>query len=217
MVVLSGFLPPPSPAASAAAIRQYYVGNLTGIRIGMVVGAIGTVGFLSFGAVIVEQMRRAEAPSAFISRLSMGLLVIVVALAEMFFLVWVTAAFRPADISPDVTRMLNDFGWVLFLVALPPFDAFVIALSVVILADRRRDPVFPRWFGYLNIWVAVLQWPVMLMVFFKTGPFDYRGAVTLYLPMAALGVWLVATTWALLKAIADQGDVEDPGSERELP
>lgn len=203
MVVLAGFLPPPSPAASGKVIQDFYVDNLAGIRAGMVIGEIGMLGFLTFSTAIVTQMRRIESEigSTIVCRTSMGAVAGIFVLAEMIWLVWAAASYRPGEIDPDITRMLNDFGWILFLLALPPFELLMISLGALVFLDPREEPIFPRWYGYLNFWAAALSWPVMFMLFWKTGPLSYRGAISLYLPMITLGIWMTATTIVLLRAV----------------
>lgn len=202
-MVIAGFLPPPSPAASAAAITRLYTDGAVSIRFGMTLAFIGTVCLLSFGTAIVEQLRRAEGKDPIVSRFAFGALVTTFALGELIWLIWATAAFRPAA-NADTTRMLNDLGWMLFLYAVPPVAAFQLAMGWVTLADRRNRPVFPRWFGYLTIWCALLEGPGMAMVFFTRGPLNWRGAISLYEVLVAFGVWLAATTTVLLRAIAQQ-------------
>ena len=44
-----------------------------------------------------------------------------------------------------------------------------------------------------------------LIVFFKSGPLDWRGIISLYLLLVAFTVWVVMMVWALLaRAIPDQ-------------
>lgn len=203
-MLLARFLPPPSPAGSAAKIARLYTDHATAIRIGMTLAFIGTVCLLSFGTLIVEQLRRAEYPDSLVSRFAFGALVATFALGELIWLIWALAAFRPAGIDANTTRMLNDLGWFLFLYAVPPVDVFILAIGWVTLRDPREHPLFPRWFGYLNIWCAFLLIPGMAMLFFKTGPLDWRGLITLYIVLLAFGVWLLGTIRALLLAIAAQ-------------
>jgi hypothetical protein len=63
--------------------------------------------------------------------------------------------------------------------------------------------------------------PGGLIVFFKSGPLDWRGFISLYLLLAAFTVWVVTLVWALLtRAIRDQereaaqlAGVSDPSAE----
>jgi hypothetical protein len=74
---------------------------------------------------------------------------------------WQTAAFRPGR-DPVVTQSWRDAGWLCFvatvLIGIVPFGA----VGAAILTDKRASPLFPRWLGYLSIWVCVLLVPPSL-------------------------------------------------------
>jgi len=65
----------------------------------------------------------------------------------------------------------------------------------------RDTPAFPRWAGYLNLWVAVLIVPGMAMVYSKTGPFAWDGVIALYIPFGTFLVWILVMSPLLFRAI----------------
>jgi hypothetical protein len=78
---------------------------------------------------------------------------------------------------------------------------------------RRRDPtrphatpLFARWVGYFNLWVALLITPAMLIPFFKSAPFAYNGFLALYTPFGAFFLWMLVMTPSVLRAIGTQRD-----------
>jgi hypothetical protein len=130
--------------------------------------------------------------------------------------IWVAAAFRPAGIEPNITRALNDLGWIAFLLDVPPFTVWLGAIGIAILRDRRPEPVFPRWLGYANLWVAGLVCPALLIPFFKTGPFAYNGLIALYVPFGCFFAWMVITTPYLIAAIKSEAR-EAAGAQPPMP
>jgi len=51
--------------------------------------------------------------------------------------------------------MLNDLSWLTFVMVFP---GYVLQLSCVALEsfmDHRARPLWPRWVGYLNLWIAL--------------------------------------------------------------
>jgi membrane protein implicated in regulation of membrane protease activity len=165
--------------------------------------------------VITVQMKRIEgrhSPLAYI-QLALGALLAIEFVIPVMVLQ--AAAFRPG-LPAGTIRTLDDLGWLLFVGA--PSTAIVeaIVLGVAILQDRRREPVFPRWSGYLSIWCALLFAPGGIIVFFKHGPFGWNGLLTWWLGLTAFGIWLVAVTVLLLRAVRQQDREErehglDPG------
>ena len=82
-------------------------------------------------------------------------------------------------------------------------DAKII-VGVATLSDQRERPIFPRWFGFFNLWVAVLFLPVSLLTFFKTGPFAWSGVFGWYLGLIAFGTWYFVAFYVLQQAIRER-------------
>ncbi|MHB8695060.1 MAG: hypothetical protein ACYDHH_27815 [Solirubrobacteraceae bacterium] len=200
MVVVSGFIPAQSPSESGPTIAHWYTANVTGIRLGMVISMIAFTLFIPFGIAITLQTRRTETRPV-MTYIQIACVAIAALEGVMATFIWVAAAFRPDAIQPNITRALNDLGWFGFLLDVPPFSVWLGAIGIAILRDRRPAPVFPRWLGYLNLWVALLICPALLIPFFKTGPFAYNGLLALYVPFGSFFAWMVITTPCLILAI----------------
>jgi hypothetical protein len=148
------------------------------------------------------QMMRIEgrfAPLA-LAQLALGACACIEFIMPVYF--WLTASYR--NRSPEIQLMLSDMGWL-------PFDGFVwtiifqnILIGIAVLIDQRATPIFPRWYGYLSVWVALLYVPSGTNVFFKSGPIAWNGAISWWLLLAAIFGWLMATTYLLLVAIKRQ-------------
>jgi hypothetical protein len=205
MVFISGFIPATSPAASGQEIADFYTGNLAGIRVGMVISMIAFSLFVPFGIAIALQTRRIEQVPV-MSWIQIASVAIAALEGVMAVVIWLAAAFRPDVVDPDLTRALHDLGWICFLVDVPPFSIWIGAVGVAILRDRNAAPLFARWVGYFNLWVAVLILPALLIPFFKTGPFAYNGVLALYLPFGVFFLWMVVMTPALLRALGTPTD-----------
>ena len=112
---------------------------------------------------------------------------------------WTVAAFRP-ERDPAITQLVSDMAW-LWWVGGASILLMMIPVAVTALLDRSPEPVFPRWAGYLNLWIALLIIPDQLLFFFKTGPFAWNGLIGIYIPLAVFGSWFVTTFWLLRKAV----------------
>lgn len=200
LIPLSHFVPPPAPTASAVQIQSFYLENLTGVRIGMVLGIIGMALLLPWSVSVVVQTRRTESVPA-LSYLQLVCISVSWTTGLLATLVWAVASYRPDDVSAEITRTLNDLGWFLFLFPWPPFAVWFAAVGVAILNDRQAAPVFPRWAGYLSFWAAALIAPGALLVFFKTGAFAFNGFIVFYVAFAAFFAWLLAMTVLVIRAV----------------
>jgi hypothetical protein len=198
--VIAGFVPPPSPHWDAQRIAAFFADDTDRIRLGLLINTTASALIVPWVVAITTQLRRIEGrrtPLADVQLILGGLLAIEFIIP---LIVWQAAAFRPLD-SPVVTQRLNDLGWLLFIGVVCTAVLQAVAIGVAILQDARERPVFPRWAGYFNIWIGLLFTPGGLCVFFKHGPFAWNGLFSLYLPLAAFTVWMVAMTALVLAAV----------------
>jgi hypothetical protein len=112
-------------------------------------------------------------------------------MAEFF---WLIAAFRPGEISPEITMTLNDMGWLMFLLPWPPYSVWCVALALAILRDRSEFPILPRWSAGICFLTAFLFMPAFGTIFFKSGGFAYNGLLGMFLPLVMFLVWLEGIT-----------------------
>ena len=193
--LLMGFIPPPSPAMSAEAIKAIYVERKLGIRVGSLIECIGFTFYLTWSMSIVIFMRRMERGIPVLSWTSIanngG--------GYVFFLLmpitWGALAFRPETLAPEIIQIANDYIWFVFILSWPPFALFMVFVATAVLRDPSPQPVFPRWVGFFNLWTAVLIIPAGLVEFFTSGPFAYDG------PISFWWVWLEFFGWILVMSI----------------
>jgi hypothetical protein len=133
--------------------------------------------------------------------LAAGAVGMVAATFPLFF--WIAAAYRP-DRSPEVTQALNDIGWVPFIINWPPAVCQAGAVAVAVLADRRPDPVYPRWMGYFLIWTCIAFTGSSLLPFFKSGPFAWNGLFSFWLAATFFGTFFLVLTWGTIRAVNRQ-------------
>lgn len=200
MVIVGGYIPATAPAASGDDIARWYVEHLTGARVGMVISMIAFTLFVPFGIAIAMQTRRIER-LPILSWIQIASVAIATVEGVIATDIWLTAAFRPESVAPDLTRAIHDLGWMVFLVDVPPFSVWMVAIGVAILRDPQSQPLFARWVGYFNLWVALLILPALLIPFFKTGPFAYSGILALYLPFGAFFTWMVVMSLTMFRAL----------------
>jgi hypothetical protein len=199
-ILIAGFIPPPSPDDNAAEISAFFADNTGRIRTGTLLMMLGGAVMIPFFAVLTMQMRRIHDRFdglALAQLLAGGIAVWVFTLPPIVFAV---AAFRPGQ-DENVTQMLNDLGWFLFVWNLGTVTCQAIVIAVAILSDRNPDPVFPRWVAYLNIWVAIGFLPGALLTYFKTGIVAWDGLFAFWLAAVMFFTWILVLFWATLRAV----------------
>lgn len=192
-------VPPPRPAWSAERIAAVYRDHQTSILIGCLIFITATVLMLTWASVLIAQCRRVEGPFPFLTYAQMMFAACCFMVAMLIGMTWALAAFRPDDVSPEITRTVNDLAWFLFLYTWPPFSAWFVVIAITVFSDKSENPLYPRWIAYFNLWCALLTVPAGLMAFFKSGPFAYDGLIAMYIPFAIFFVWMIGMTVQMLK------------------
>jgi hypothetical protein len=200
-MLMAGALPPPAAHDTARQIADRWADHNRLKQAGALLMMFSGTLLGPFVAVISVHIKRIEgraSPLAY-TQLGLGMLQILIFVGPPA--VMEVAAFRPHR-DPSLILFANDLAWLPFVGFF--FFFFVQCLSIAAATFNDVDGlVFPRWFGYLNIWVAVSFLPAGLIYFFKTGPFAYQGFLTYWLPFAFLGAWFVTLVIILRTAIND--------------
>ncbi len=200
---LAGFIPPPGPSLTQDEVVAMYQQNTTGIRIGMLFMMISGMFIAPLVAVISLHLRRIEGVSPLMTytQLSAG------SVGILFFIIpavlFLVTAFRP-DRPPELTYLMNDFSWIMTVIVWPPAFMQNIAIGVAVIGDKSPKPIFPRWLGFFNFWIALLFVPGSLLPFFKTGPFAWNGVFAFWIPGSVFCLWFIVMLVLLLKAIKQQ-------------
>lgn len=201
LIPLAKFIPPPHPTDSAQEIKAFYLGNVNGIRAGMVFVMIGVGLIATWGVSLTVWTRRSEAGFPILSYIQLTCIAVGTMVGVLIALTWGLAAYRPDDTSADITRALNDAGWFFFLFDWPPFILWFVAFALGIFWDKSENPPFPRWAAYLTLWVACLTVPAGVMIFFKSGAFAFNGLIAMYVPLTVFFIWIIVMTALALRAI----------------
>lgn len=196
--VIAGFLPPPGENWSAQHIAHYYAHNRTAIRAGLIIAMFFSALLLPFYTAISAEMRKIEGPGALLAPIQLGGAVVLVAFFQIICLLWLEASFRP-EISAQVIRSQNDYGWLVWTMLIPTYSLQYICMAIAGFMDFRRDVLWPRWAAWTNLWVAFLGAGGVLAIFFKTGPFSWTGIMGIWIPVIAFGAGMTMTMVLMLQ------------------
>lgn len=189
---LMRIVPGHDPSADAAAIAGLYHEHHVGITLGCILLLFSCFFLSLYGAVLVKLMEKAEQGFGVLSLstlIAVAMGVVITMLAAVF---WGTAAFRP-ERAPELIQTLNDLAWLSFFSTAPPIFMMFASVALVALLGDKALPIFPRWYGYLNLWVLVAIIPGVLALLLKTGPFAWDGLIV---------YWMGAVTFVTTLAIS---------------
>ncbi|MFJ9244902.1 hypothetical protein [Streptomyces sp. NPDC101776] len=125
-----------------------------------------------------------------------------------------TAACRPHR-DPALMQLLSDQFWLTYVGVAVIFVVNVAVIGLSALLDRRPEPVFPRWFAWLNFVLAIAFFPGVFVYVATDGPFAWDGVFTVVVPSVVFVVWKIAMIVLLLRAV--RSEEREALGERELP
>lgn len=197
---LCDFWPPTYPVWSAERIKEFFLDNTNGKRLGIAICLATWSLMVPWGTALASFTARAERGFRILSIIQVAGAASTMAIGELMLLLWGVNAFRPEELSADTMRMLNDLAWFIFVMYWSPGSLWCLAVGAAVLLDRSQNRTFPRWVGYLNIWSAICFVPACLGLFFKAGPFAYDGMVTVWLPAGIFFFWYLVMTILMVRA-----------------
>ena len=181
---------------------RFFVEHKYRIRVGMVICVLGLGTALPFMAVLCLRIRRVEGRWGTLAITELLGAACVYPIFAIPMVIWAAAAFRPEARPAEVTQALSDFGWLLLVSPAGPAVIQFGILAVASFVDRTEPRTFPRWFGWLNVWVTLGSVPAVAVLAFNDGPLSWNGVIAFWIPLIVFGVWLIATAVVILKSIS---------------
>jgi hypothetical protein len=200
-MLVGKLIPPLSPTASAQSIADFLIANKMRVRIGLAFSLLAACLALPWLATICLRVRRVEGKWGVLSVTQIFSGVIFVPGFIFPMMVLAAAAFRPEERDPQITQALNDVFWLMFVGIVGTLIVQALVLTTASFIDRTEPVTFPRWFGYLNAWYAILAVPGGAVMIFNDGPLAWNGVFAFWVPLVAFSVWMVAVTVVLLQSV----------------
>lgn len=200
-MVCAEYLPPPSAAESPVELVARLKANLGGFRLGMVITMAGFSLMVPWAVGLAARLRTAEGGFPVLVYTQIGSVAIGSLIGQGACWIFEATAYRLDDTDPYIIRALHDLGFFTFLAPWPSFTVWCFALAIAIFRDKRVQPDFPRWAGYLCAWTGLLFMPACLIFWFKTGPFSWNGVIAFYVPVFIFFIWCVGLTVPAMRAV----------------
>jgi hypothetical protein len=201
--IVGKLTPPISPTATADQVAGFLAQNRSGILWAVVIMGVFAPLFYPFAVVTSLQMRRIEGGWGLLSMVQLTTAVVAPTGWLYPMAVFATAAYRPGR-DPQLILLLSDQFWLTYVGIAAIFVVNVAVIGVSALVDRRPKPVFPRWFGWLNIVAAVALLPGVFVYVSSDGPFAWNGLFAMIIPSVAFLVWKVSMLIVLFRAVKSE-------------
>jgi hypothetical protein len=201
-LLITGWLPPLPANMSAGEVKAMFEADLWEIRIGMTITGFAGMFYTLAGSAISTQLERMGPDHAALARVQFvmasgtGLIISFVGFLGM------ALAYRPT-IEPTTLQFGLDLWWLLFVGWYVPALWQYITIAWAIFNDRGKAMIYPRWVGYLNIWVSISLTPGLYMGFFHEAPFAWHGIFGFWLVAVGFFAWSFIMWRFTLRAIAN--------------
>jgi len=211
-MLVAGLIPPLSPTSDAEHITQHLVDHKLRIRWGVALMLVTSALVIPFNAALTLRIRRAEGGRWGILSLTQILAAAALYPAGFYcpLMVLAAAVFRPEQRSPELNLALDDLFWLMLIGLVGSLVLQAAAIAAASFTDTADPPTFPRWFGYFNIWYAVLAAPAALVVVFNDGPLAWNGVFAFWVPLVAFAAWYITLVVLMLRAIGAEASEQTP-------
>jgi MFS family permease len=209
--LIAGFVPPIHPNAGAIQVAAQFRHDHTQIIIGMVVIMFSALVFIPFGAVLTHFIKQIEGGAGVLTYSALLGCAGNMILSFYPAMMWLVAAYRP-NRNPQLVYLFSDAGWLQFVGGATVLLAMPLTIAAAALLDRSPTPIFPRWAGYMNLWLVLLILPDQILFLFQHGPFSWNGIFGLWIPVTAFAVWFLTTFHFLRKAVLRERDATSPSN-----
>lgn len=206
LLPVAGWVPPIPPALDPAQVAAVFEADRNAIRVAAAMLMMGSAFLWPFAAAISNQMKRIEGahfhPLADVQLVTASGTVLAIICPSIW---WMVAAFRP-ERAPELVQLTNDMAWMMFIGTVPPAFVQVLAIALCVLGDKGARKVFPRWFGFAQLWIATAFLVGEAVAFFTTGPFAWDGLGAFWMAATFFFGWIVLTWWVVRRAILEQAE-----------
>ena len=167
-VVFPGVVPPLTPRSTADEVASFYRDHAATVRFSMITFNLCGVMLLPFFMVIVVQMKRMATQSHVLAYCYLAAATSGTTLFALSAIYYLVAAFRP-DRSAQLTMLLNDMAWMIFIAPVGMLVGQNLLLAMAIYFDDGPARVFPRWVGHFCVATALAFAPAVGAAIFTTG------------------------------------------------
>jgi hypothetical protein len=207
-------VPLKNPAWSAEQVADWYVLNQGKIKWGAVIAGWTGAFMMPILTVVAFQMARVEGGWKIWSVLSLvsgALMSLFLMLPPMF---WGVAAYTAPRKNPEVTTLMHELAS-LTMTTTDQFYVFMwVAVTVIALRPATqlvKNNPFPRWWGYLSLWITIMFEAGAIAFIPRSGPFAWNGLLVFWSPLTLFGVWITIQSWLVFRAL--RGQVAEPDPE----
>jgi hypothetical protein len=189
-MLLAGLLPVPlGPSNTAKQVAAFYSSGVH-VPLGFALASLGLSLVIPLIAVISYRMQQDRTPAAKVLAFVQLISGTITAACLVVPMVIMAAVSLRHGRDPQLIVLVNDLAWLLFITTVGPFIIQNVAIATSALGSQSSP--FPRWIGYLNLWVGFTFTFDVLALVFPDGPFAWNRPLIFWLALTTYTIWIVA-------------------------
>jgi hypothetical protein len=208
LIFLLQQVPTKNPAWTAQQVADFYAQNQSKIKWGAVLASWTGAFMMPVLAVITVQMARVETGGwkiwSVLSLVSGAMMSLLLMLPPLF---WGVAAYTAPRKDPEVTALMHELA-TLTLTTTDQYYIFMwVGVTVIALRPATqlvKNNPFPRWWGYLSLWITIMFEAGAVAFVPRSGPFAWNGLLVFWSPLTLFGVWITVQSWLVFRALRAQ-------------
>jgi len=180
---------------SGEAWSGWFADNANRIQIGVIVAALSLFFFIWFLGSLRSAIAAAEGGTGRLASIAYGGGLLAAGTLLITLAAVATAAFRPDEISPDLTRALNDFAAMIGAPAVAALMAFFGATAIA----GYRHGALPAPVAGFSALAAIAQPLTFGVMFTDSGAFAADGVLGIILPVLTFAIAIVTASVTLYR------------------
>jgi hypothetical protein len=188
-IVLGHNYPPPDPLFTAQElVENFYLKYRDQILLGQSLSASFGILYLVWACQLAVQMSRREpTPILSIIQLCGGLLTGWILMCSPAL--WAWCAEVAGAVNPDTIKAVHFLSWYLYDMTYWITTVEVIALFILVMADRSKPALMPKWAAGLALFSGLSFLPLTFLPYFKSGPFALNGYWSFHVAFISYGLF----------------------------
>jgi hypothetical protein len=205
-------VPLKNPTWSAEQVADFYLHNQGKIKWGAVIAGWAGAFMMPILAVVSIQMARVEMGRwkiwSALSLVSGAMMSLFLMLPPLF---WGVAAYTAPRKDPEVTALMHELASLTMTTTDQYYIFLWVAVTVIALRPATqlvKNNPFPRWWGYLSLWITIMFEAGAVAFVPRTGPFAWNGLLVFWSPLSLFSLWIIIQSWLVFRAL--RGQIADP-------
>jgi hypothetical protein len=178
-------------------VDNYYLKFQWRILLGQALSAATGIFYLTWATQLTVQMWKRE-PMPILSLIQLGGGILTTWVVMFPPAMWAWCAENAGIVDPETIKMVHFNAWYMFDMTYWVTTMECIAIFLLIIGDKSKVGLFPKWVGYLSLISGLAFIPLTVVPYFKTGPFAINGWINFHVAFIMFGLFTAVASYYMV-------------------